>query len=65
MQQLGAAYERYRSDGVLPASYEVVYGHAWSPLNKHAATAGNEVPLASLQRGAFPDHEPGREPDHE
>lgn len=65
MQQLGAAYERYRSDGVLPASYEVVYGHAWSPLNKHAATAGNEVPLASLQPRTFPDHEPGREPDHE
>jgi len=65
MQQLGAAYERYRSDGVLPASYEVVYGHAWSPLNNHAATAGNEVPLASLQPGTFPDHEPGREPDHE
>jgi len=26
MQQ---AYEQYRSEGVLPASYEVVYGHAW------------------------------------
>ena len=24
------AYEQFRSDGVLPASYEVVYGHAWS-----------------------------------
>ena len=23
-------YEQYRSDGVLPASYEVVYGHAWA-----------------------------------
>lgn len=44
-----AAYERYRSGGVLPASYEVVYGHAWSPQNKHAATAGSEVPLASLR----------------
>lgn len=44
-----AAYERFRTDGVLPASYEVVYGHAWSPVNKHAAGAGNEVPLASLQ----------------
>jgi len=48
MQQLTEAYERFREDGVLPASYEVVYGHAWSPVNKHA-TAGNEVSLASLQ----------------
>lgn len=24
-------YERYRREGVLPASYEVVYGHAWAP----------------------------------
>lgn len=51
MQQLTDAYERFRSDGVLPASYEVVYGHAWSPLNKQqGTTSGSEVPLASLQR---------------
>ena len=24
-------YEKYRTDGVLPATYEVVYGHAWAP----------------------------------
>lgn len=47
-QAFAAAYERFRRDGVLPASYEVVYGHAWSPVNKHAAGAA-EVPLASLQ----------------
>lgn len=46
-QQFSAAYERHRSDGVLPASYEVVYGHAWSPLNKYAGR-GDEVSLASL-----------------
>jgi malonyl-CoA O-methyltransferase len=50
MQQLADAYECYRMDGVLPASYEVVYGHAWSPLNKQANGSGSEVPLASLQR---------------
>ncbi|MDX1696705.1 MAG: malonyl-ACP O-methyltransferase BioC [Thiohalobacterales bacterium] len=48
-QQFSDAYERYRSDGLLPASYEVVYGHAWSPPHKHAA-GGTEVPLASLAR---------------
>jgi len=31
------AYERRRSDGVLPATYEVVYGHAWAPLQREAA----------------------------
>ena len=48
LQQLVDAYEPFREDGVLPASYEVVYGHAWSPLNKHSAAGGNEVPLTDL-----------------
>ena len=30
-QQLQNAYENYRVDGRLPATYEVVYGHAWKP----------------------------------
>lgn len=30
LQQMLAAYEQFRNrDGVLPATYEVVYGHAW------------------------------------
>ena len=29
LQQLQQAYEQFRTDGVLPATYEVVYGHAW------------------------------------
>jgi malonyl-CoA O-methyltransferase len=29
MQQLVQAYEAFRRDGVLPASYEIVNGHAW------------------------------------
>ncbi|HEX5314659.1 MAG TPA: malonyl-ACP O-methyltransferase BioC [Gammaproteobacteria bacterium] len=27
------AYERFRSDGRLPATYEVVYGTAWTPID--------------------------------
>jgi malonyl-CoA O-methyltransferase len=50
LRQLIEAYEPFREDGVLPASYEVVYGHAWSPLNKHSAAGSNEVPLADLKR---------------
>ncbi len=49
MQQLIDAYEPFRKDGVLPASYEVVYGHAWSPVNKHSVSGSNEVPLARLK----------------
>ena len=30
MQRLVNAYERYRQAGVLPASYEIVNGHAWA-----------------------------------
>ncbi len=34
------AYESYRTEGVLPATYEVVYGHAWAPENKQEAQNG-------------------------
>jgi len=30
-QAMLAAYEACRNDGVLPATYEVVYAHAWAP----------------------------------
>jgi malonyl-CoA O-methyltransferase len=30
-----AAYERFRSGGRLPASYEVVFGQAWGTIRKH------------------------------
>jgi malonyl-CoA O-methyltransferase len=32
-----AGYERFRRDGVLPASYEVIYGHAWKVAPKRSA----------------------------
>ena len=50
LQQLVEAYEPFRKDGVLPASYEVVYGHAWSPDNKHSQHGSQEVPLVDLER---------------
>jgi malonyl-CoA O-methyltransferase len=34
LQKLEAAYEQFRMDGKLPASFEVVYGHAWRGANK-------------------------------
>jgi len=30
LQAMVAEYETFRSDGVLPMSYEIVYGHAWT-----------------------------------
>jgi malonyl-CoA O-methyltransferase len=32
-----ARYESHRRDGVLPATYEVVYGHAWKTAPKRTA----------------------------
>jgi malonyl-CoA O-methyltransferase len=34
LQDLAQAYEAFRRDDKLPASYEVVYGHAWRPQQK-------------------------------
>jgi malonyl-CoA O-methyltransferase len=36
-ERVVAAYERFRSDGRLPATYEVVYGHAWRGEPKRSA----------------------------
>ena len=30
-------YERLRRDGKLPATFEVIYGHAWKPQPKNIA----------------------------
>ncbi len=43
-----AAYERERhADGRLPATYEVVYGYAWAPLQK-PVDGGIGVPLSAI-----------------
>lgn len=43
LDALGVAYERWRRDARLPATYEVVYGTAWAP---------KFMPTAALHRGA-------------
>lgn len=35
-----AALGAHLQDGVIPVSFEVVYGHAWAPLHRHAAPQG-------------------------
>ncbi len=42
------AYEQFRRDGRLPATFEVVYGHAW--VNRKDPQGGRVIPLR-LQRG--------------
>jgi malonyl-CoA O-methyltransferase len=39
MKQMLEAYEDFRSDGKLPATYEVVYGHAWCPEQFRQSTS--------------------------
>lgn len=41
------AYEIHRQGGRLPASYEVIYGHAWAPEQKPAA-GGIAVPISAI-----------------
>ena len=36
-RQVFAAYELQRRDGCLPASFEIIYGHAWKPQPRAAA----------------------------
>ena len=44
-----ANYEKWRRDGVLPASYEVIYGHAWKVAPRKTAD-GRQV--IDFRRGA-------------
>jgi malonyl-CoA O-methyltransferase len=48
LRALEQAYEIHRSDGRLPASYEVLYGHAWAPLQRADASAAITVPLSAI-----------------
>ena len=44
LKQLREAYEEYRLDDVLPASYEIVYGHAWI-AEKNKDSAPMDIPV--------------------
>ncbi|WP_295542019.1 malonyl-ACP O-methyltransferase BioC [uncultured Thiohalocapsa sp.] len=50
---LAAAYERERRDGHLPATYEVVHGHAWVAVKaqpQFVTDDGVAIPLAAVVR---------------
>ncbi len=52
LRALSEAYEGWRQEGVLPASYEVVYGHAWVAevdVAQKSRDGTIKIPLASLR----------------
>lgn len=59
LEDLTRAYESFRNpqDKRLPASYEVIYGHAWKTdsRNSHRQTDGDiTIPLSALRHGRTP-----------
>lgn len=53
MQRMRAAYEEFRRDGLLPASFEVVYATAWGGTDRAAAPliAGEaRISVAAIRR---------------
>lgn len=46
-----AAYEMHRRDGRLPATFEVVYGHAWKPAPRSTADGRTIVQFDPKRRG--------------
>lgn len=50
-QGMLARYEARRAEGVLPATFEVIYGHAWALGAPVKDKAARPVSLAALRRG--------------
>ena len=46
-----ARYEARRAQGVLPATFEVIYGHAWALGAPVKDKAARPISLAALRRG--------------
>ena len=52
LQSMLSHYEHWRSEGKIPATYEVIYGHAWAPANVKARRIDEQTlafPLAALK----------------
>ena len=52
--RVSAAYEPYRKDGRLPASFEIVYGHAWKAMPRKDRDATGAVQVVQFR----PQHRP-------
>lgn len=52
LQSMMASYEKYRREGRVPATYEVVYGHAWVPEGPPASRPHEgvvNIPVESIR----------------
>jgi malonyl-CoA O-methyltransferase len=52
-QKMMQGYEEFRRDGRLPASFEVIYGHAWGVAQarqRRTSEGAVHIPLHSLKR---------------
>lgn len=50
LQQVVDAYEEMRQKDGLPATYEIVYGHAWLPEQKQRKPTGNGVTFVPVNK---------------
>jgi malonyl-CoA O-methyltransferase len=50
LRAVGFAYERYRQDGVLPASVEIVFGQAWGALERGERDGEFAFPVSDIGR---------------
>jgi malonyl-CoA O-methyltransferase len=52
LRALEQAYEPFREDGSLPASYEIIYGHCWGAAPKQSTGADGSIaiPISSISR---------------
>ena len=48
LQNLATAYEKWRVDGRLPVTYEIIYGHAWAPLTAQSGRLAT-IPITSIK----------------
>jgi malonyl-CoA O-methyltransferase len=55
LQRLATAYESFRREGRLPATYEVVYGTAWTPAYMPVDLLSPAERQAALSRRRVPD----------
>ena len=47
-----AAYETQRRDGTLPATFEIIYGHAWKPRPRPSRDGTTVIRVEDIGRGA-------------
>jgi malonyl-CoA O-methyltransferase len=47
LESISKRYETFRRDGKLPATFEVVYGHAWKPMPRVSSTGKRVIDIKS------------------